>query len=258
MCISMHIRRNDLFCGSRLGFVRSRHSSQLRKNNLSRYAIQNWGEDSMQSFASRLMIAVTLLVCSCFAAWAKDGNFDGPAELPRVTVASSMADTPTSGSITQVGPADDLQAAFNDAACGDTIELQAGATFTGIFTLPAKNCDNNHWIVIRTSSSDSLLPAEGQRVSPCYAGVASLPGRPQFACSNPQKVLATIVNNTGNPGPIILRKGANHYRFVGLELTRTVGVWGSPVLISVEVHEAANHIIVDRSWLHGTERDETQ
>jgi len=42
-----------------------------------------------------------------------------------------------------------FQAALNSASCGDTISLQAGAAFTGTFTLPAKSCDDNHWIIIR-------------------------------------------------------------------------------------------------------------
>ena len=112
------------------------------------------------------------------------GNFDGPAELPRVTVPSAMSDTPAPGSVLPVNAGGDLQAALNSAHCGDTIQLQAGATFTGRFAVPAKNCDNNHWIIVRTSSPDSALPAEGQRATPCYAGVASLPGRPPYSCSN--------------------------------------------------------------------------
>ncbi|MGD1214490.1 MAG: putative Ig domain-containing protein, partial [Terriglobales bacterium] len=71
------------------------------------------------------------------------GNYDGPAELPLVTVPSAMSDTPASGSVINVNAGGDLQAALNNASCGDVIELQAGATFTGHFTVPAKNCDIN-------------------------------------------------------------------------------------------------------------------
>src|SRR6202158_495000 len=102
-------------------------------------------------------------------------NFDGPAELPRVTVPSAMADTPAPGSVIPVNAGGDLQSALNTANCGDVIQLQAGATFSGKFIVPAQNCDINHWIIVRTSAPDSALPAEGQRATPCYAGVASLP-----------------------------------------------------------------------------------
>src|SRR5438045_9128465 len=103
----------------------------------------------MHSFASLFMIAISFLMFSISTAWSKTG-FDGPAELPRVTVASSMADSPAPGSIVSVAAGANFQAALDNAHCGDTIELKAGATFTGRFTLNAKSCDSAHWIVIRT------------------------------------------------------------------------------------------------------------
>jgi hypothetical protein len=211
----------------------------------------------MQSFVSLFVIAISFLCFSVSPVWAK-GGFDGPAELPRVTVASSIADTPTPGSITTVRAGGNLQAALDNARCGDTIELQAGATFTGRFLLRAQNCDSGHWIVIRTSASDGLLPAEGQRINPCYAGVASLPGRPTYSCSNRQNVMARIENNTTGDGPFILRTGANHYRLLGLEITRTAGTHTAPALVMVEPKGVADHIVVDRCWFHGTLHDETQ
>jgi Putative Ig domain len=185
------------------------------------------------------------------------GNLDGPAELPRVTVARSMADSPAPGAVISVNAGGDLQTALNNAHCGDTVELQAGAVFTGMFTLPAKSCDNAHWVIVRTSAPDSALPAEGTRMNPCYAGVASLPGRPQYTCANPQNVMARIEYPNFANGPITLRNGANHYRLIGLEITKTAGVQSAPRLVTVETGGVADHIIVDRSWLHGTAHDET-
>jgi Putative Ig domain len=183
------------------------------------------------------------------------GNFDGPAELPRVTVPSAMSDTPAPGSVITVNAGGDLQSALNSAHCGDVIHLQAGATFTGRFTVPAKNCDNNHWIIIRTSSPDSALPAEGQRATPCYAGVASLQGRPPYSCPNPKNAMAKVQNPTQGDGPFELDTGANYYRFIGLEVTRPAGALGTARLISG--NGTADHVIVDRSWLHGLAQDET-
>jgi hypothetical protein len=185
------------------------------------------------------------------------GNFDGPAELPRVTVSSAMADTPALGSTLSVQAGGNLQAALDNANCGDTIALQAGATFTGTFYFQAKNCDNANWIIVRTSAPDSSLPAEGQRLTPCYAGVASLPGRPQYACSTPRNVLAKLV--VPDAGSVVVRfqPGANHYRLLGLELTRSTGTRGAPSLISLAPGGSAEYIVVDRSWLHGTAKDET-
>ena len=189
-------------------------------------------------------------------------GFDGPAELPRSYMKTAMADSPAPGSIVPVNAGGDLQAALDRANCGDTIQLQAGAVFVGNFKLPALHCDDRHWIIIRTSTPDSALPPEGTRITPCYAGVASLPGRPSYNCSNPRKLLATIqINQSGLiSGPILLLPGANHYRFVGLEITKAVGVAGTVNLIGMQDASlgAADHIIVDRSWIHGTAHDETR
>jgi hypothetical protein len=183
-------------------------------------------------------------------------NFDGPAELPRVTVPSAMADTPAPGSVISVNNGGNLQTALNNASCGDTIQLQAGAVFTGMFTVPAKDCDINHWIIIRTSSPDSALPAEGQRATPCYAGIASLTGRPQYTCSNAKNVMAAVQIEAQGDGPFQLANGANFYRFVGLEITRPAGVKDSARLIMGQ--GTADHIIIDRSWLHGAPQGETR
>jgi hypothetical protein len=182
-------------------------------------------------------------------------GYDGPAQLPIATVATAMSQTPAQGSVISVNSGGNLQTALNSAQCGDVIQLQAGATFTGMFTLPAKNCSDSNWIIIRTSSPDSDLPAEGSRVTPCYAGVASLVGRPAYTCTDPQNVLAKVeMVNPGN-GPFQLANGADFYRFIGLEITRANGIKGNGALISL--NGTANEIILDRSWLHGNPQDET-
>ena len=183
-------------------------------------------------------------------------NYDGPAELPRVTVPSAMADSPAPGNVISVNAGDDLQDALNSASCGDTLQLQAGASFAGQYKVPAKNCDINNWIIIRTSSPDSALPAEGVRATPCYAGVTSLPGRPQYTCSNPKNVMAKVQMESQGDGPFLFAPGANFYRFVGLEITRPTGVVNSARLMSGQ--GTADHIIVDRSWLHGAPQGETR
>ena len=188
---------------------------------------------------------------------ATSSNFDGPAELPRVYVQSDLASTPAPGSTIQVSAGMNLQSVLNSASCGDTVELQAGATFTGLFTLPAKSCDDQHWIIIRSSASDSALPAEGTRLTPCFAGVSSLPGRPALNCSSTQNVMARLMAaKTG--GPFVLASGANHYRLgPGLEITRPAGTGINYDLIVPAGNTPADHIIIDRDWIHGTAQDET-
>lgn len=184
-------------------------------------------------------------------------GFDGPAQLPTVSVSSSLADTPAPGKSWEVKSGDDLRAILKQANCGDTIRLQAGATFTGGYTLPAKNCADGSWIIIRTSAPDASLPPEGTRISPCYAGVASLPGRPAFNCASTQKVMATLMAPKAG-GPVVLASGANHYRLgPGLEITRTPGAGINFNLIAPQGTTPADHIIVDRDWVHGSAQDDT-
>jgi hypothetical protein len=189
------------------------------------------------------------------ASSSEPGDFDGPAELPRTHVDSSLRATPVPGKTLEVRAGEDPSQALSKASCGDTIQLQAGAAF-GTLLLPQKNCDDSHWIIIRTSAPDSKLPPEGTRLTPCYAGVSALPGRPALQCRSTENVLAKIeFNGRGGSGPITLAPGANHYRLIGLEVTRAV----SPAVVYALIAPKgiADHLIFDRMWLHGTPHDET-
>ncbi len=183
-------------------------------------------------------------------------KFDGPAELPRIYLDSSLRSTPAPGKTVKVRAGENPSEAISKASCGDTVQLQAGATFD-ILRLPNKNCDDSHWIIVRTSAPDSKLPPEGTRLTPCYAGVSSLPGRPAFQCSSTENVLAKIeFNKKGGSGPVILEPGANHYRLIGLEVTRAVSRAVVYNLIGPD-KGTADHLVFDRMWIHGTPQDET-
>ncbi len=186
-------------------------------------------------------------------------SIDGPASLPKQCFYTAMSATPSPGKIRQVAAGADLQAVLNAVQCGDTISLQAGATFTGNFYLPARACDDRHWITIRTSAPNSSLPPEGTRSTPCYSGVGSLLGRPALNCATVKNVTARLVYpwGGGTSGPLNLLPGANHYRLIGLELTRAQGSGGVINLIWAYGKGTPHHIIVDRSWLHGTAHDDT-
>jgi hypothetical protein len=127
----------------------------------------------------------------------------------------------------------------------------------GNFKFPAKSCDDNHWIVVRTDAEDSALPVEGSRLTPCYAGVASLPGRPGYPCPIRKNVMAALVSNAKNEGPVEFEEGANHYRLLGLEITRNIP--GSVVynLVVMRGKGGVHHLVFDRDWIHGTAQDET-
>jgi hypothetical protein len=204
--------------------------------------------------ASVLMALAVSVLAPMTATWASS---DGPAQLPAMSVQTAMANTPAPGATVTVSAGGNVQTALNNAKCGDTIKLAAGVIFSGVYTLPAKACDDLHWIIVRTSAPDSSLPAEGKRMTPCYSGVASLPGRPSFNCSSVKNVLAKMIYpQTSGVGPFKLASGANHYRLFGLEIARKSGTGFIGTLISTS--GTANHIIVDRSWIHGSPKDDTQ
>jgi hypothetical protein len=228
-------------------------------------AVEGWGTALRRFVFALLLSALLMLILANATILANDstngnGRFDGPAELPRFHVQSALADTPARGQVHDVHKGDDLQKAIDASRCGDTLALQAGATFQGVFRLPNKPCDDSHWIVLRTSASDGSLPPEGTRITPCYAGVKSLPGRPDLHCSSTKNVMAKLeFDGKGDSGPILLLSGANHYRLIGLEVTRTRPELHMRDLIAPDqLDSTAHHLIFDRLWVHGTAQDETK
>jgi hypothetical protein len=177
---------------------------------------------------------------------AQFGKNDGPATLPQSCFYTALSATPANGKVIRVAAGNDLQAAINKARCGDTLELDGGSAFRGNFDFPAKGCDDSRWIVVRTRGQ---IPPEGTRITPCYAGVSSLPGRPRFNCSSATIAMARIA--VPNHGTIHM---ADHYRLIGLEITRQEG--GGTVYNLITANNAQK-IILDRVWVHGTDSEET-
>jgi hypothetical protein len=121
------------------------------------------------------------------------GHFDGPAELPRIYIQSRLTDTPALGKVCLVKQDDNLQDAIDSAKCGDTLKLQAAATFRGLFRLPAKPCDDSHWIILRTSAPDDTLPPEDPyyallRRNSFFAGPSRFPLCRGAQCSGQNRV----------------------------------------------------------------------
>ena len=150
--------------------------------------------------------------------------------LPQATVDVTVP--VLSGKHTSVKAGDDLQAAIDAAQPGDTLELEAGATFTGPFTLPNKT--GTDWIVIRTATPDAQFASPGTRVAPALA--------PKMA-----KIQASST-------PIVVAKGAHHFRLIGLEITATAGKYiNAAVDLTVQTTsdtDLAHDIILDRVYLH--------
>jgi hypothetical protein len=137
------------------------------------------------------------------------------------------------------GGAETLQAALNSAAPGDTIVLDAGAEFTGNFTIPAKPEAGGQWLIIRSSAENKLR--EGERVSP-----ASAAAMPKIISPNADAAIQTA-------------PGAHHVRFVGIEFTVAQGWAVNHGLILLgdgggtqnAMAQVPHDLIFDRCYVHG-------
>ena len=127
-----------------------------------------------------------------------------------------------------------LQQAINAAQPGSTILLQAGHTYAGTFTLPAKSGDE--WIVIRSNAADAQLPDADQRISPAY-----VPALPRVESPAGQTALTFL-------------SGAHHYYLMGLEVTSTGYSFdliragdGTQNTLAALPHD----LVFDRMYIHG-------
>ncbi|HWH57843.1 MAG TPA: putative Ig domain-containing protein [Terriglobales bacterium] len=189
--------------------------------------------------------------CSSSGTWT-GATTDGPASLPTKCMYTPVSGTPSPGTVR--GPDSSttaVQADINAAACGDTILVTAGSSL-GTISLPAKKCDNAHWITIKsTGVSNASFPAEGVRMTPCWSGIASMPNRPAYSCPSPQVLTFKIVTPGSSNGVSV--PGGDHYRIIGAEITR-VSTGGVPIYNLVDLSTAGtqtNNIIFDRVWFHG-------
>jgi len=149
-----------------------------------------------------------------------------------------LASRPASAATITVNSGDDLQAAINAAVPGDTIVLQAGATFTGNYQLPAKS--GSSYITIRSSVPDASLPPDGTRMTPEYA-----------------PLLARIQSDAYGPAMMTLA-GASYWRLLFLEFAPSVPSGAANLVelgatgTSQNTMEAVpQHLVIDRCYLHG-------
>jgi hypothetical protein len=75
-------------------------------------------------------------------------------------------------------------------------------------------------------------------------------------CSSTANVLAKIeFDGKSGSGPISFAAGANHYRLMGLEVTRASS--SAAVYDLIQFLGVADHVVFDRLWVHGTAEDDT-
>lgn len=147
--------------------------------------------------------------------------------------------------VTAVAGGANLQTAITNASCnpnGTVLQLAAGATWTGNYTLPAKTCAANQWIIIRSNISDALLPIQGVRMTNVMAASLSLP---QIFSNNSSPVFQTASN-------------ANYYWFMGVEMgeapTNTTNIQVGLFRIGNQettVGTLPTNIVLDRVYVHG-------
>jgi hypothetical protein len=110
--------------------------------------------------------------------------------------------------------------------------------------------------------SDANFPIEGVRATPCMAGIPndashgrSNPGYPDYSCpSYPTVLSARLTTSSDNQPAVTFAAGANHYRFIGIEFTKVPETKLGAAIVSLAadgVTLGANHIIFDRSIIHG-------
>lgn len=145
--------------------------------------------------------------------------------------------TPIFGATLVVPAGGDLQSAINSAAPGDTIILEAGATYRGPFVLPDKPGDS--YITIQSSRASEIT------------------GRISISQTH---LLAKLRSSLAEP---IIRTAprAHHYKLIGLEIstvTSTDFVYdlvrlGAADSTQNDLSSVPHHLILDRLWIHGFE-----
>ena len=169
---------------------------------------------------------------------------DSVADLPRATVDAKYV--PPTGDTIRVSANGNLQSALNRAKPGAVIMLASGATYTGNFILPAKRC-GTPWITVRTDVADSLLPPEGQRITPTYAARLA-----KIATPSSVAALKTAIPTCG-------------WRLMGLEVTVQPsfssmnygivwlgdGGWRDGGETQTSAEKIPADIVLDRVYLHG-------
>ena len=136
---------------------------------------------------------------------------------------------------------DDLQAAIDKANLGDTVIVQAGATFTGPLHLRDKGPGSGtgaDYIMIRTSDLAGISP-EGERVSPAKHAQSM----PKIVAPNEQAAVDTAPQ-------------AHHYKFVGFEFVPAANSKYVYNLIDLgqsnytSLSQYPHHLVFDRCYIH--------
>lgn len=151
-----------------------------------------------------------------------------------------LATVPARAEIRRVPAGADLQAALNAARPGDAIELEAGATYTGNFVLPAFEGDRD--VTLRTEPAAGTPEDAGQRITPAAAAK-----------------FARIVSPS-SAAALRTAPGAHHWRLMLLELPNNKDGAGDIMQIGdgsaaqSRADQVPHDIVLDRLYIHGDAR----
>jgi hypothetical protein len=149
----------------------------------------------------------------------------GVSRLPGGAACSSHPCTLAVTCPTSQCAATDIQAAINEAQLGDTITIQAGVVWTvaSPLTLYRKTTGSGQ-LTIRTSTDDSLIPADGVRITAAYK-----PLLPELRLTNSNASLITV-EQTAN--------AVENYTFLGIWFSAAQGVDSAYDLIHLWVGQS--------------------
>lgn len=191
---------------------------------------------------------------TCFAG----SQTDGPAALPASGMETDIANTPAPGAVVTMSCGSSLQTAINSLTAGQTLVVPAVCSsaqdvFTGNFTLPVvAGADESHWNIIETDQlASTAFPAEHMRATPCAINQGSVDGYPSYPCATPGMLMPKLVcGSGGNQSCITPAAGAAFWRIIGFEIQQpdTFNNDGNGL---VDLTNGADHIVIDRSLLHG-------
>jgi hypothetical protein len=157
----------------------------------------------------------------------------GAATTARIVVISASPSYQTAGQVIDVPAGGNLQQALNAIQPGGTVRLAPGATYTGSFTLPAKN--GTEYVLITTANA--ALPPAGTRIDRSY-----------------KSGLATI-RSASTSSALATAPGASYYRIVGVAFEANTNGSGDIIALGhadqTTLSAVPHHIEFDRVLISG-------
>ena len=159
-----------------------------------------------------LWIALNVAVAMRF------GRHQGSRARPWLVLAALLAAPSAFATTLSVPAGGNFQTALDAAACGDTIVLQAGASYTAtygfVLPVPKGPCVGTDADYVTVTTSGSVPPAGTRLDPPAYATQMA-----KLVATNQYAIIGT-------------RTGAHHWKFIGLDISGN-GAFASPSLVEL-------------------------